>query len=166
MVGYTLRMRLRLAVTNDHGGVELKNFLMEQSYPIDLEWINLGVDTTDSVDYPDFSEKLAQALAADEADMGVAICGSGIGISMGLNRFHHVRAAVCTNTTMAKLTRIDNNANVLCLGARTTGVLVAKDCLDVFLTTQFDAIEGGRHARRVNKLGTLNQPNEGNLQHE
>ena len=149
-------MTIRLAVANDHGGVDLKNFLMDQDYGLAIEWINLGTDSTESTDYPDYSAKLAQCLIDGAADMGVAICGSGIGISIGLNRFADIRAAVCTNTTMARLTRIDNDANVICLGARTTGVLVAKDTLEAFLKTEFDGIEGGRHLRRVKKLGTLN----------
>lgn len=153
-------MTIRLAIANDHGGVDLKKFLMEQDYGIAIEWVNLGTDTTESTDYPDYSVKLAHCLIAGEADRGVAICGSGIGISMGLNRFAAIRAAVVTNTTMACLTRIDNDANVVCLGARTTGNLVAKDCLEAFLKTEFDGIEGGRHLRRVKKLGTLTQTDQ------
>lgn len=151
-------MMIRVAIANDHGGVELKQFLTQQDYACAIEWINCGTDSNESTDYPDYSEKLAQTIINGDADMGVAICGSGIGISMGLNRFHEIRAAVVTNTTMARLTRIDNDANVICLGARTTGALVAKDCLDAFFETPFDGIEGGRHLRRVKKLGTLNQP--------
>lgn len=138
----------KIAIANDHGGVELKEYLIAE-FP-DIEWVNLGVDTTDSVDYPDIGYKLADALANNEADYGVAICGSGIGISMACNRNPKARAAVCANTTMAKLTRIDNDANILCLGARLTGNLMAKEILTEFLNTPFES--GGRHERRVNKL--------------
>lgn len=144
-------MTLKLAIACDHGGFALKKYLMETFDAVTVEWTDLGTDSTESVDYPDFGYKLAEHIAAGKADYGVAICGSGIGISMALNRNPAIRAAVCVNTTMARLTRIDNNANVLCLGARTTGELVALDCLAAFLTTNFET--GGRHERRVNKLG-------------
>ena len=140
----------KIAIANDHGGVELKQYLMAEF--TDVEWINLGVDTTDSVDYPDIGYKLSECVAAGDADYGVAICGSGIGISMACNRNPKIRAAVSANTTMAKLTRIDNNANILCLGARLTGNLLAKEILQEFLNTPFES--GGRHERRVNKLDT------------
>ncbi len=140
----------KIAIANDHGGVELKEYLIAE-FP-DIEWVNLGVDTTDSVDYPDIGYKLAEAIANNEAEYGVAICGSGIGISMACNRNPKARAAVCANTTMAKLTRIDNDANILCLGARLTGNLLAKEILAEFLNTPFES--GGRHERRVNKLNT------------
>lgn len=144
-------MTIKVAIASDHGGFALKNTLKSEYKGMEVEWIDLGTDSEESVDYPDFGYKLADFMAEGKADFGVAICGSGIGISMALNRNPDIRAAVCTNTTMARLTRIDNNANVLCLGARTVGNLVAMDCLDVFLKTEFEA--GGRHERRVNKLG-------------
>lgn len=140
-------MTYKVAIACDHGGVELKAYLKEN---VDAKWIDLGTDTTDSVDYPDYGYKLAETITAGEADFGIAICGSGIGISIACNRYAGVRAAVCTNTTMAELTRIDNNANVLCLGARLTGDLLAKKITETFLATKFES--GGRHERRVNKL--------------
>lgn len=143
-------MTIKVAIASDHGGFALKAQLQSDYRGVEVEWIDLGTDNEESVDYPDFGYKLADFIASGQADYGVAICGSGIGISMALNRNPAVRAAVCTNTTMARLTRIDNNANVLCLGARTMGALVAMDCLHTFLTTEFEA--GGRHERRVNKL--------------
>ena len=118
-----------------------------------MEWIDLGTDSQESVDYPDYGYKLAKVIEDGEAEYGVAICGSGIGISMALNRNSKIRAAVCTNATMARLTRVDNNANVLCLGARVIGEITALDCLKVFLDTEFET--GGRHERRVNKLMSM-----------
>ena len=141
---------MKVAIANDHGGYDLKCWLIENFKNVDVEWLDLGSDSTESVDYPDFGHKLADAIAAGDADFGVAICGSGIGISMALNRNKDVRAAVCTNSTMARLTRIDNNANVICLGARLIGTKMAEDCLETFLTTDYEF--GGRHERRVNKL--------------
>ncbi|MCI5060068.1 MAG: ribose 5-phosphate isomerase B [Alphaproteobacteria bacterium] len=138
---------MKVAIACDHGGVGLKGYLKDN---IEAEWLDLGTDGTDSVDYPDFGYKLAEAVADGEVEFGIAICGSGIGISMACNRHPKIRAAVCTNTTMARLTRIDNNANILCLGARLTGEILAKDIVEEFLKTPFEA--GGRHARRVNKL--------------
>ena len=143
-------MNRRIAIASDHGGVELKAFLKQQTYAQPIEWIDLGTDSKESVDYPDYGFKLAEYVASQQAELGIAICGSGIGISIACNRHEDIRAAVCTNSTMARLTRIDNNANILCLGARIVGESLAKDIVDAFLDTPFE--QGGRHERRVNKL--------------
>ena len=143
-------MTLKVAITSDHGGFELKSELIQKFDAVPVEWVDLGTDSTDSVDYPDFAHKLAKYIEAGDAHYGVAICGTGIGVSMALNRHSGIRAGVCTSATMARLTRIDNDANVLCLGARVVGNILARDCLEVFLTTEFET--GGRHERRVNKI--------------
>jgi len=140
-------MTIKVAIACDHGGVTLKEYLKSS---IDVEWDDLGTNSTDSVDYPDYGYKLAEAVKSGNAQYGVAICGSGIGISIACNRFKDIRAAVCTNTTMAELTRIDNDANILCLGARLTGDLLAKEITQRFLNTKFES--GGRHERRRDKL--------------
>jgi ribose 5-phosphate isomerase B len=140
-------MTLKVAIACDHGGVTLKEYLKNS---IEVEWLDLGTNSSDSVDYPDYGYKLAQAIKKGDAQYGIAICGSGIGISMACNRFKDIRAAVCTNTTMAKLTRIDNDANILCLGARLTGDLLAKEITETFFNTEFES--GGRHERRRDKL--------------
>lgn len=141
-------MALKVAIASDHGGYELKE-LIKNSFKV--KWVDLGTDSAKkSVDYPDYGYALAEAVAEGEAEFGIAICGSGIGISMACNRHPQIRAAVCTNTTMAKLTRIDNDANVLCLGARLTGDLLAIEIVKEFLETEFES--GGRHERRKNKL--------------
>lgn len=139
-------MTITVAIACDHGGVALKAFLKSK---IDVQWLDLGTDGPDSVDYPDYGYKLAEALEKGEAQCGIAICGSGIGISMAMNRHKNVRAAVCTDTTMARLTREHNNANVVCLGARLTGDVLAQEIVETFLNTKF---EGGRHEARVAKL--------------
>lgn len=143
-------MRKKIAIASDHGGVDLKDFLKNETFSIDIEWIDLGTNSSESVDYPDFGYKLADFVATDQAEYGIAICGSGIGISIACNRNEDIRAAVCTDSTMARLTRIDNDANVLCLGARIIGEVIAKDIVETFITTKFET--GGRHERRMKKL--------------
>ena len=143
-------MAMKVAIACDHGGVALKTYLKEAVNMPEIEWIDLGTDTAESVDYPDYGFKLAKTLLRGDADYGVAICGTGIGISMACNRHNDIRAGVCTDTTMARLTREHNDANILCLGARLTGDLLAKEIVETFLKTDF---EGGRHVARVHKLG-------------
>ncbi|MGO1117252.1 ribose 5-phosphate isomerase B [Rhodovibrionaceae bacterium A322] len=138
-----------VAIASDHAGFELKCALAEELKSLGYEVLDLGTHTTDSVDYPDYGTALAQAIADGKAEKGVAVCGTGIGISIAANRNPAVRAALCHNTTAARFTRLHNDANVLALGARMVGDEVAKDCLRVFLSTDF---EGGRHERRVAKL--------------
>ena len=139
-----------IAIACDHAGlalkVELANALREDGHAV----LDLGTDGPASVDYPDFADALARALADGRATRGVLICGTGIGISIAANRHAHVRAALCHDVTTARLSREHNDANVIVLGARTTGVEVAREALKTFLATLF---AGGRHARRVDKLG-------------
>lgn len=143
-------MAEKIAIASDHAGFELKTQLKQELERLGFEPLDLGADGPASVDYPDFAVKMAQALKAGDATRGVLVCGSGIGISIAANRHPHVRAALCHDHLTAKLSRLHNNANVLCLGGRTTGPDVARDCLQVFLGTEF---EGGRHQNRVAKLG-------------
>ncbi len=110
---------------------------------------DLGTNSEESVDYPDFGYKLSEVIAEGNCKFGIAICGSGIGISIAVNRNKKIRAALCHNQEMAKLARQHNNANVLVLGSRFISDESAKDCVNVFLNTDF---EGGRHQRRVEKL--------------
>ncbi len=138
-----------IAIAADHAGVALKAVLIELLGELGCRALDLGTDGAESVDYPDFADALAAALKDGRASRGVLVCGTGIGISIAANRHPHVRAAVCRDTTDARLSRQHNDANVLALGARTTGVETAGDCLRVFLDTAF---EGGRHQRRVDKM--------------
>ena len=140
-------MRQKCAIACDHGGYELKESIKGRFS--DIEWVDLGTNSTESVDYPDFGHAMAEAIENEDAPAGILICGTGIGISIAANRNPSVRAALCTDATMARLTREHNDANVLALGARITGVESAMDIVDTFLNTEF---EGGRHARRVEKL--------------
>jgi ribose 5-phosphate isomerase B len=138
-----------IAIASDHAGVELKAYLKETLKAHASEIIDLGTDTGDSVDYPDYGNAVAETILSGRAKSGVAICGSGIGISIALNRHKGIRAALCADGLSAALSRRHNNANVLCLGARLIGEETAKDCVRQFFTTEF---EGGRHEKRMEKL--------------
>jgi ribose 5-phosphate isomerase B len=140
-----------IAIASDHAGYELKSVLVKELEASGYSVLDLGTYGPASVDYPDFGVALAQVIEMGKADRGVLICGSGIGISIAANRNPAVRAALCHDETTARLAREHNDANVLALGERTTGVDVAKQCLRIFLTTDFAG--GERHERRVAKLG-------------
>jgi len=145
---YILCMNNKVAIAADHGGYILKAAIIEK-FQDQYDFIDLGTNDADSVDYPDFAEKLASALKAGDAPRGILVCGTGIGISIAANRHGDIRAANCTDTTMARLTRQHNDANVLALGERTVGSALAFDIVETFLTTEF---EGGRHQRRIDKM--------------
>ena len=138
-----------IALAADHGGVELKALLVKDLTAAGVPVVDLGTNSADSVDYPDFADRLAAALKDGRATRGVLICGTGIGIAIAANRHRHIRAALCHDETTARLSREHNDANVLALGARVIGPEVARACLNVFLSTKF---AGGRHERRVAKL--------------
>ena len=134
----------------DHAGFALKHFLILELEKLGYSMIDLGCDDAqNSVDYPDFAQKLAKKIIAKKARFGILICGSGVGISIAANRFKEVRAALCHNTKIAKLSRLHNDANVICLGARLTAPKAALAATKAFLTTNF---EGARHEKRVAKL--------------
>jgi len=138
-----------VAIAADHGGYELKEMLKADLEGLGFDVLDLGTNSNDSVDYPDFGHALGQAIEDNKARYGVAICGSGIGISIAANRHANVRAALCHDGLTAKLARQHNNANVLALGARIIGIETARDAVSAFFTTYF---EGGRHERRVDKI--------------
>lgn len=144
---------MKLFFASDHAGLNLRRVLMDHAVSLGHEIVDLGPDGTASVDYPDFGNKLADALATEPSAQGVAVCGTGIGISIALNRHSHIRAALVQDATTATLTRLHNDANVIAFGDRVIGVETAKDALTAFLTTAF---EGGRHQRRVEKLTPAN----------
>jgi ribose 5-phosphate isomerase B len=139
----------KIALASDHAAVALKaelaQWLRDQGHDV----TDLGPDTADSVDYPDYGFKLADHVASGAAEFGVALCGSGIGISIAVNRNPGCRCALVSDGLSARLSRQHNNANVIAMGARLIGIDAAKDCLAAFLATPF---EGGRHERRVAKL--------------
>lgn len=139
-----------VAIANDHAGIALKEAMLSEVIACGFAPLDLGTSTTDSVDYPDYGDAVARAVLDGRAVFGIAICGSGIGISIAANRHKGIRAALCSSGLAAELSRQHNDANVLCLGARLIGDAEAKECVKRFLTTAF---EGGRHAKRVEKLG-------------
>tara|TARA_B100000676_G_scaffold240545_1_gene241526 strand:- start:19 stop:477 length:459 start_codon:yes stop_codon:yes gene_type:complete len=141
-----------VGIASDHAGVELKATLVAMLHDLGMEVLDLGTDGPDSVDYPDFADALAGAMTDGRAGRGILICGTGIGIAMAANRHRNIRAATCHDTTDARLARQHNDANVLALGARTTGLEVAQDCVRVFLDTAFEGDTNPRHVRRVAKI--------------
>lgn len=143
--------KITVALGSDHAGFNLKEELKSELAALGMDCLDLGTDTLDSVDYPDFGRAVADALVDGRASKGVVVCGTGIGISIAANRVAGIRAAVCHDATTARLAREHNDANILALGARVVGGEVAKDCLHAFLSTPFDG--GERHLRRVVKLG-------------
>ena len=138
-----------IAVASDHAGFDLKEILKRDLQEAGLEVLDLGTNSTQSVDYPDFGTAMADAVASGKAERGVLVCGTGIGISMAANRNPKVRAAVVHDVTSARLSRLHNDANVVAFGQRVIGSETAREALKVFLDTKF---EGGRHANRVAKL--------------
>lgn len=145
---------MRIAAGSDHAGVHIKDLLVEHLRNIGHEVTDLGTHGDDSVDYPDFGAAVARAVVDSTHQLGLAVCGSGIGIAMAANKVPGARAATCHDVTSARLARMHNDANVLCIGERLTGQQVAIDMVDSFLTTEF---EGGRHIGRVEKLAGLDR---------
>ena len=142
-------MAERIGIASDHAALEMKAALAEHIRGAGFEVVDLGPTTTESVDYPDFGYKLADLIASGEVSKGVALCGSGIGISISINRHKACRCALVSDGLAARLAREHNDANVIAMGARLIGLETAKDCLDQFLSTGFG---GDRHQRRVDKL--------------
>jgi ribose 5-phosphate isomerase B len=138
-----------IVIASDHAGVDLKARLIALVSGAGLEIRDLGPADASSVDYPDFAHDVASAVAGGEADRGILICGTGIGMSLAANRHRRIRAALCHDAFTAEMARLHNDANVLCIGARTTGEGVAEQIVRIFLETAF---EGGRHQRRIEKI--------------
>jgi ribose 5-phosphate isomerase B len=147
---------MKIVIGNDHAGVGLKNtikaFLEEKGYEV----INVGTDTTESVDYPVYGEKVGRCVADGKADLGIAICGTGLGISLAANKVRGIRACVCSEPYTAVMSRRHNNCNVLCFGARVVGEDLAKMIVEEWLNAKF---EGGRHQRRVDLIMKIEEEN-------
>ena len=143
---------MKLALGADHAGYLLKDRIRQYVLDRGHLVVDEGTNTSDSVDYPDFAHAVCGAVAEKRADFGILVCGTGIGMSIAANRHPAIRCAVAHDVTSARLSRAHNNANVLALGARVIGPVVALDCLHAFLGTGF---EGGRHDARVAKLGMV-----------
>jgi ribose 5-phosphate isomerase B len=140
----------RVPIASDHGGFEMKSFLIEKLRANGYEVVDFGTDSSQSVDYPDMIHPLASAIEKGEYPLGIILCGSGNGAQMTANKHPHVRAALCWNIELAKLAREHNNANIISLPGRFIPFALAWEMVEVFLNTPF---EGGRHAQRVEKIG-------------
>ena len=134
---------MKIYIGNDHGGFALKKVLVSKLEELNIEYVDVGCDSTDIVRYPYYAAQVAGAVAAGIADRGILICSTGIGMSIEANRFKGVRASLCTDTYMAKMTRRHNDSNLLCLGGKVIGDFVALDILETWLKEEY---EGGRHA--------------------
>ena len=143
---------MRLAIASDHAGLDLKNQLYEYLLSEGHDVADLGTGSHESVDYPDYAASLSTGIQKGQYELGILVCGTGIGMSMVANRFEGVRAALCNHVTLARLARQHNNANVLALGGRMTGIDLAKEIVKIFLETDF---LGGRHSGRVLKVDAL-----------
>lgn len=140
---------MKIAMGNDHTAIEMKQEVKEFLESKGYEVLDLGTNSTDSCDYPVYGEKVGRAVVSKEADLGIVICGTGVGISLAANKVKGVRACVCSEPYTAKLSRMHNNSNVLAFGARVVGAEMAKMITEEWLTAEY---EGGRHQRRVDLL--------------
>ncbi|MDY3973841.1 MAG: ribose 5-phosphate isomerase B [Veillonella caviae] len=147
---------MKVAIGADHGGFRLKEAIKPVLDSLGVEYKDFGTHSEDSVDYPDISAPVAQAVAIGEYDRGILICGTGIGIGIAANKVPGIRAALCHDTFSAHASREHNNANILTMGERVIGPGLASDIVKIWLTTEF---EGGRHERRIAKISALEEHN-------
>ena len=147
---------MRIAIGCDHGGLEHKNAIAEHLKERGLEVKDFGIYEQVSVDYPDIAVKVAGSIKEKESDLGILVCGTGIGMSLAANKVKGIRAAAVSEHFSAKYTRLHNNSNILCLGGRVIGVGTAIELVDLFVDTEF---EGGRHAKRVDKITAIEEAN-------
>jgi ribose 5-phosphate isomerase B len=145
---------MKFSIGSDHGGLNLKALAKARLEKAGHEVLDVGPNTTDSVDYPDFGKRVAQNVASGKSDMGVLICGTGLGMSMVANKVKGIRAALCTDPYMATMAKEHNNANILVMGERVIGPGLAETIVDAFLAAEF---QGGRHERRVGKIDALHE---------
>ncbi len=142
-----------IAIGCDHAAIDLKQAIMAHLDEQGIAYTNLGTDG-DPCDYPDMAKAVAEKITSGECEKGILLCGTGIGMSMAANKIKGIRAAVCSDEFSAKYTRLHNDANILCMGARVIGAGLAIELTDIFLSTGF---EGGRHQRRVDKITALEE---------
>ena len=143
---------MKIIIGNDHASPDMKREIIKYLEELGHEVVNFGVDTTESCNYPEIGAKVGRAVAAGEADCGILICGTGVGISLAANKIKGVRAAVCSETTTARLVKQHNNANILAFGSRIVSIETAKDIVKAYLDAEF---EGGRHKIRVDMIHEL-----------
>ncbi len=143
---------MRLAIGSDHGGYELKEKIKHLLEELGISYKDFGTNSEESVDYPDFAEEVAKGIADKDYELGILICGTGIGMSIAANKIDGVRAALCHDLFSAQATREHNNSNVLTIGARVIGDQLALEIVKTWLKSDFD---GGRHQRRIDKIAKL-----------
>lgn len=143
---------MKIAIGNDHAGPDYKFAILKILEARGIEVTNHGTDTLDSVDYPDFANPVAKAVNSGDVDFGILICGSANGVAMTANKYEKVRAGVCWTKEITELSRLHNDANVICIPARFTSLQQAVGMVETFIDTKF---EGGRHLNRVNKIGCV-----------
>ncbi len=142
----------KIAVASDHGAFEMKGHIIERLKELGYDPVDMGVYNEESVDYPDYGIKVAEAVSSGKYKRGILLCGTGIGMSITANKFPGIRAALVHDNYTARMSRQHNDSNILALGGRTTGVNVAYDILETWLDTEY---EGGRHDRRLEKISKL-----------
>lgn len=147
---------MKIAIGCDHGGLEHKNAIAEHLKSKGFEVNDFGIHEQVSVDYPDIAKKVCGSITSGESDLGILVCGTGIGMSIAANKVKGIRAAACSEHFSAKYTRLHNNSNILCLGGRVIGVGTAIELADIFVNTEF---EGGRHQRRVDLITEIENNN-------
>ncbi len=145
---------MKIAIGNDHAAVEMKHQIADYLKELGHEVLNMGTDTCESCNYPEYGEKVGRAVVNGEADCGVLICGTGVGISIAANKVKGVRAAVCSDVTTAHLVKEHNNANIIAFGARIVGIELAKDIVKAYLNAEY---EGGRHQNRIDLIHEIEE---------
>ncbi|HEY8361248.1 MAG TPA: ribose 5-phosphate isomerase B [Tissierellaceae bacterium] len=143
-----------IGIGSDHGGYELKEYIKEYLDKENIKYIDYGTYSNESVDYPDYGKKVAEAVVSGEVDRGIVICGTGIGISIVCNKIKGIRCALCSDTYSARMSREHNDANMLALGGRVLGKDLAVEIVSVWLKSEF---AGGRHARRIDKISQIEE---------
>ena len=143
---------MKIGIASDHGGFELKEYIKEYLEKEGIEYIDYGTNSLDSVDYPDYGLKLSKGVVEEEVDKGIAICGTGIGISISCNKVKGIRCALCSDTYSARMSVEHNNANIMALGGRVIGRDLAIEIVLTWLNSEF---QGGRHKRRIDKIADI-----------
>lgn len=143
---------MKIGIGSDHGGFELKEYIKEYLEIEGIEYVDYGTNSLESVDYPDYGKKLAEGVISKEVDRGIAICGTGIGISIACNKVRGIRAALCGDTYSARMSVEHNNANILALGGRVIGKDLAIEIVSTWINSEF---QGGRHGRRIDKISNI-----------